>query len=182
MGQTFCRDFAGYFNPRSPHGERQPPAASRARQRPAISIHAPRTGSDTSRKAENGHEKISIHAPRTGSDGILSSPTDERRFQSTLPARGATTRRTATHKRRRISIHAPRTGSDASPAMRLGKRCISIHAPRTGSDARGRIWHSAPLTFQSTLPARGATRDAAESGNHPGDFNPRSPHGERRMR
>ena len=81
-----------------------------------------------------------------------------KQFQSTLPARGATPAHIRRYTVHQISIHAPRTGSDASPAMRLGKRCISIHAPRTGSDARGRIWHSAPLTFQSTLPARGATR------------------------
>ena len=37
----------------------------------AISIHAPRTGSDrTPGKAETATKKISIHAPRTGSDGI----------------------------------------------------------------------------------------------------------------
>ncbi len=57
-----------------------------------------------------------------------------------------------------ISIHAPRTGSDCrlgSSANRAGK--ISIHAPRTGSD-----------------------RSRPDRAYHLRDFNPRSPHGERR--
>ncbi len=48
-GATTCfcasRTRRGYFNPRSPHGERHPPDECRERNRP-ISIHAPRTGSD----------------------------------------------------------------------------------------------------------------------------------------
>ena len=35
---------------------------------------------------------------------------------------------------------------------------ISIHAPRTGSDSAAPTTYKAPSTFQSTLPARGATR------------------------
>ena len=57
-----------HFNPRSPHGER-PPCCSCSRPR-AISIHAPRTGSD-------GSFCQSCHVIFV--------------FQSTLPARGATT-------------------------------------------------------------------------------------------
>ena len=56
---------------------------------------------------------------------------------------------------------------------------ISIHAPRTGSDRRRP--HGAPRHgFQSTLPARGATTNAAALEAALRDFNPRSPHGERR--
>ena len=60
----------------------------------AISIHAPRTGSDLRVKLWSGAVMI---------------------FQSTLPARGATP--PPMHRRERfcISIHAPRTGSDYSP-------------------------------------------------------------------
>ena len=101
-----------------------------------------------------------------------------------------------------ISIHAPRTGSDvkADDFAALIVR-ISIHAPRTGSDltaqspgeghkkfqstlpARGATrsknanWLAS--AFQSTLPARGATESAAQKVCLPNDFNPRSPHGER---
>ena len=55
-----------------------------------------------------------------------------------------------------ISIHAPRTGSDVLRAVHRARLAISIHAPRTGSDGGdddSRLAH--------------------------GDFNPRSPHGER---
>ena len=59
-------------------------------QRNRISIHAPRTGSDSITGKTRFSCEISIHAPRTGSDGH--------------------------HRRapcvRGISIHAPRTGSD----------------------------------------------------------------------
>ena len=147
----------------------------------AISIHAPRTGSDGSHRRAKFTAAISIHAPRTGSD---SQAGDGARLL------------------RRISIHAPRTGSDTpsaagssgleyfnprsphgerrkvsnqdglsfdfnprsphgerhcAPFMDMGKSVISIHAPRTGSDA----------DLDGHLPSGG-------------DFNPRSPHGERR--
>ena len=59
---------------------------------------------------------------------------------------------------------------------------ISIHAPRVGSDFSRTISAASLLTFQSTLPVWGATRQGPEglrSGNH---FNPRSPCGERHNR
>ena len=127
-------------------------------------------------------QAISIHAPRTGSDTLQfgqawriwtyfnpRSPHGERRyhllnlhsvfqFQSTLPARGATPSADAVWRTVvPISIHAPRTGSDPlpprlqrprphfNPRSPHGERRggaagtetekISIHAPRTGSDA-----------------------------------------------
>ena len=80
-------------------------------------------------------------------------------FQSTLPARGATCVFNRFRGYIRISIHAPRTGSD-----------------KQSCNSRDHV-----TSFQSTLPARGAT------GSHQrppaaGDFNPRSPHGERHQR
>ena len=57
----------------------------------AISIHAPRTGSDGFLRCAEPAGKISIHAPRTGSDGAGAGQIDAHRG---------------------ISIHAPRTGSD----------------------------------------------------------------------
>ena len=104
-----------------------------------------------------------------------------------------------------ISIHAPRTGSDRSyeddHAVDIR---ISIHAPRTGSDEKARLRQNVNGLFQSTLPARGATRvnrivrtadvisiHAPRTGSDvsvtvffaDGEnyFNPRSPHGERRF-
>ena len=84
-----------YFNPRSPHGERQHSIYG-ARVFGDISIHAPRTGSDVVVRIDNGLAIISIHAPRTGSDTRQREKMWEAfRFQSTLPARGATTMATA---------------------------------------------------------------------------------------
>ena len=56
-----------YFNPRSPHGERQE-AQRPCGARTDISIHAPRTGSDKLLRHRSAQGDISIHAPRTGSD------------------------------------------------------------------------------------------------------------------
>ena len=194
-----------HFNPRSPHGER------RCREReqnkhPCISTHAPRTGSDIKARAKRLTEDISTHAPRTGSDQRIRnvirctvyfnprSPHGERREHHALDSvpgyfnprsphgerRVLTTREEnpfldfnprsphgERHRQRRcgehrtgISTHAPRTGSDGANSHAAGRdAAISTHAPRTGSDRR---------------PAPG------ESFRR--DFNPRSPHGERRRR
>ena len=166
-----------HFNPRSPHGERHgvlgysPIAFEFQSTLPArgatggiqhfvpaiaISIHAPRTGSDPSRQWSLARPDISIHAPRTGSDGragaygadaadfIPRSPHGERRllsythrkvtFQSTLPARGATRCTFPESRSPGISIHAPRTGSDPAASQSRQPPAISTHAPRTGSD------------------------------------------------
>ena len=52
--------------------------------------------------------------------------------------------------------------------------------------ARGATWKTVPIKdrdlFQSTLPARGATAASREIDNWLRDFNPRSPHGERRIK
>ena len=79
---------------------------------------------------------------------------------------------------------------------------ISIHAPRTGSDCKSRSKRLSKRTFQSTLPARGATdpltnvaiscgsisihaprtgsdRNTSHTISTQEHFNPRSPHGER---
>ena len=146
----------------------------------AISIHAPRTGSDAVVLFRRCNQRISIHAPRTGSDGRLPN-------QAGLCA---------------ISIHAPRTGSDVIHSTTGGVQMnISIHAPRTGSDKRTSWAGLRTMLFQSTLPARGATGrwrsaiqqsgisiHAPRTGSDAQNlvwkqlyiyFNPRSPHGER---
>ena len=124
---------------------------------------------------------ISIHAPRVGSD----SPTPTwlaglSAFQSTLPVWGATCGLRTRCGRRRISIHAPRVGSDLCRDSKPRKMTISIHAPRVGSDEKEDKEKAAlvisihaprvgsdnelvflPLfdnVFQSTLPVWGATK------------------------
>ena len=104
-------------------------------------------------------------------------------FQSTLPARGATAKRRELATLAKISIHAPRTGSDTGAAgCESRRRKISIHAPRTGSDQKkdektvdAKISIHAPRTGSDLQWTRTRTF-------HRDDFNPRSPHGERRDR
>ena len=193
-----------YFNPRSPHGERHNQRRA-ARGRKYISIHAPRTGSDKqvevdvaknikfqstlpARGATHYHwqaalsqyhfnprsphgerpacggvdiglREISIHAPRTGSDAIeAADDLVEWAFQSTLPARGATLLEGNPGKQKLFQSTLPARGATAAGRYRQTvRRHISIHAPRTGSDTLD-------------TPAMEAYSD----------FNPRSPHGERR--
>ena len=171
----------------------------------SISIHAPRTGSDVSKCQMLINPLISIHAPRTGSDTITNFQKSlDVKFQSTLPARGATAgvfrqcsirpahfNPRSPHGERRsiyadviptenISIHAPRTGSDTRMRYLEGRSVrISIHAPRTGSDRSAALNALTKTAFQSTLPARGATRRSGGKTAWSNNFNPRSPHGER---
>ena len=193
-----------YFNPRSPHGERRRLHHGR-RWHDHISIHAPRTGSDTGGDPFFYDSwDISIHAPRTGSDVCFFQDTPLRRLISIhAPRTGSDCAKRQSrhafgisiHAPRTgsdhlpllaspagdISIHAPRTGSDPSPSGRLSRRMsISIHAPRTGSDVPAAVILADIRLFQSTLPARGATYQRPSSLRTSGYFNPRSPHGERR--
>ena len=192
-----------YFNPRSPHGERQFVKGATVRAM-FISIHAPRTGSDVVLATNLRNLKfISIHAPRTGSDderGGIAGEVAE--FQSTLPARGATFVVGKPFSWCHISIHAPRTGSDRSaglpapvrdhfnPRSPHGERLLghgvaasvlgdfnprSPHGERPCSNQR----ILCNVIFQSTLPARGATLLGGEPVRTHHYFNPRSPHGER---
>ena len=148
-----------------------------------ISIHAPRTGSDTTFlsavRFSTDFNPRSPHGERLTMSYITyvihyfnpRSPHGERRFPSSLRLYNSA-----------ISIHAPRTGSDCcatkpvapriyfNPRSPHGERplytvliqrraaFISIHAPRTGSDARVLPEIKTILAFQSTLPARGATQ------------------------
>ena len=194
----------GNFNPRSPCGERR----LEIRDNQVTELFQstlPVWGATPERVGERGGgDAISIHAPRVGSDAQdrpgdgggaqdfnPRSPCGERRrirggrnipcqiFQSTLPVWGATEAGGDHPDGHGISIHAPRVGSDSSPRLTCSRRrnfnprspCgerhvpvelwmqrvgISIHAPRVGSDS-------------------GSPTTASPSNN----FNPRSPCGER---
>ena len=146
----------------------------------AISIHAPRVGSDICRfktcslsaifqstlpvwGATSNVKKctfcggISIHAPRVGSDTPESTTFRPSPISIHAPRVGSDSMAILSACGGRISIHAPRVGSDRNLADILAHSlCISIHAPRVGSDARPR----------SGRKVRGY-------------FNPRSPCGER---
>ena len=78
-------------------------------------------------------------------------------FQSTHPLRGATRRKGYRDSADAISIHAPLAGCDRPCLNTLKVESISIHAPLAGCDAATVRPGSAPSTFQSTHPLRGAT-------------------------
>ena len=102
----------------------------------AISIHAPRMGSDHHDiEGVNGGANFNPRSPHGERQAILPTLALRTRFQSTLPAWGATAKLMTGRYGIPISIHAPRMGSDSGPSWQLP------HSSR----------------FQSTLPAWGAT-------------------------
>ena len=154
--------------------------------------------------ARQSQSDVSIHAPRAGSDQGGSRHRATSMFQSTLPARGATYAPTvATACRASVSIHAPRAGSDElalgkpspadgfNPRSPRGERHVLTagqHAPQCSFNPRSprgeRRWRDQSVyveAFQSTLPARGATRECGRARGLSMRFNPRSPRGERRV-
>ena len=124
----------------------------------AISIHAPRVGSDNKYLQDDKQAHISIHAPRVGSD--REAKLDEQLsniFQSTLPVWGATLPHPGCAGLRRFQSTLPVWGAtDAQDVTALDNQ------------------------FQSTLPVWGATSTVMSSGAMSRYFNPRSPCGERR--
>ena len=169
-----------YFNPRSPHGERRGTGAPNSRSF-LFQSTLPARGATCGVPLPRELRRISIHAPRTGSDGdhfhqLFTSVS----FQSTLPARGATCCGHLWSLPDEISIHAPRTGSDVDGAVDVVRLAISIHAPRTGSDQRGQP--RGQFDFISIhAPRTGSDCRGYKARTRADNFNPRSPHGERRL-
>ena len=130
-----CRQCA-YFNPRSPRGERL-------------------TGDWE--KALGGLFQSTLPA-RGATHPARAGRRRKSKFQSTLPARGATNDDKYSRRQIEISIHAPREGSDIRADWRklLGFD-FNPRSPR--GERRLTIYSCCPFyRFQSTLPARGATR------------------------
>ena len=148
------------FNPRSPHGERREAAAALRRGAEFQSTLPARGATRHCNPADAPQPEI---------------------FQPTLPARGATVGADVLfHPAFRISIHAPRTGSDSRrlppPLLRRNFNPRSPHGERPltsdktpsafvyfnprspHGERRANLPHALlHCTFQSTLPARGAT-------------------------
>ncbi len=199
---TAGQHFRVNFNPRSPHGER-PCRVRRYAVSQGFQSTLPARGATV--HAGRGQEEadaISIHAPRTGSDvATVYAGTGQGHFNPRSPHGERLAFSPSFSAASSISIHAPRTGSDRhgyasvfshahfNPRSPHGERPprtitrgvtrISIHAPRTGSDFHRPDNRHALTSFQSTLPARGATCPRRRSARR-WYFNPRSPHGERR--
>ena len=167
-----------------------------------ISIHAPRTGSDSAAHRSAWHNpNFNPRSPHGERPLRRRTPARRTRFQSTLPARGATPNLYIYLLLSIISIHAPRTGSDGlkrvplavfddfNPRSPHGERRYTIGGcpsvcnfnPRSPhGERRSFLRHiNNILQFQSTLPARGATILECLVCVGSRDFNPRSPHGER---
>ena len=111
------------------------------------------------RRCCDGKRAISIHAPREGSDSLQNSVLQWGKFQSTLPVRGATRSVSPRVRSDFISIHAPREGSDATiNQLRLAFQIqFQSTLPVRGATFVFLVSISHKIIFQSTLPVRGAT-------------------------
>ena len=142
-----------------------------------ISIHAPRTGSDgrASKGARFSLQNFNPRSPHGERPGRMPESTPARDFNPRSPhgERPASMRYTGI--RGRISIHAPRTGSDC-PALR-DNRVVSDFNPRSphGERPRGTFTSDFFIKFQSTLPARGATKHANEQSRRKEDISIHAP-------
>ena len=119
------------FNPRSPHGERLH-VGGECRNSIQISIHAPRMGSDTTRRNSEPAKII---------------------FQSTLPAWGAT--RAAGYFLEFRFYFNPRSPHGERPYRSRSWKVsiiISIHAPRMGSDYAFSLVESTVINFNPRSP------------------------------
>ena len=146
----------GYFNPRSPYGERP-----------------------KRRKKTMNENNFNPRSPYGERQGLVVFHLAPPLFQSTLPLRGATRASMPTSSPTGISIHAPLTGSDDGAGA--GNQRDGDFNPRSPYGERHNllIWTFRTWGFQSTLPLRGATREKQERLSNDRNFNPRSPYGER---
>ena len=150
---------AGYFNPRSPHGERRqiPSRCSWAGHFNPRSPHGERRYCGLVLCAWNG---ISIHAPRTGSDYALRAPYRKNADFNPRSPHGERLSglQILSASSKHFNPRSPHGERLCRGGFHLPLLHISIHAPRTGSDPRGGDERGGGMAFQSTLPARGATR------------------------
>ena len=139
-GATFPRRSAscgmGYFNPRSPHGERH---VRRCR------LAVPAYFNPRSPHGERPFARIASRGRYL--DFNPRSPHGERRLRF----------RMSHHLSYHFNPRSPHGERRAEAGYQLVLRNISIHAPRTGSDEEYKAFVDKFKSFQSTLPARGAT-------------------------
>ncbi len=146
-----------YFNPRSPHGERPGEEIARPSAN-KFQSSLPAWGAATAPRICGDAPYISILAPRMGS-GM-----DQLNYI----------------RQEVISILAPRMGSGGIAITIGNKLTISILAPRMGSGSCQCNDGLRRMGFQSSLPAWGAASARPPGFQYSDNFNPRSPHGERR--
>ena len=156
ISRFHARCYAAYFNPRSPYGER--PVIYRFARvhflfQSTLPLRGATNGRVTSKLAEEFQSTLPLRGATPGGPGAGAAAPD---FNPRSPYGERPLVFAMATARLKISIHAPLTGSDNFWAIRRKKLQISIHAPLTGSDLP-----------PSAVVALG------------GNFNPRSPYGER---
>ena len=126
---------AGYFNPRSPDGERPRPGRTRPGRIPYFNPRSPDGERPTIPITATALYTFQSTLPGWGATYPIYDETHRSDlFQSTLPGWGATNAMRAADAVGYISIHAPRMGSDMELLDSRILVRISIHAPRMGSD------------------------------------------------
>ena len=125
-----------------------------------ISIHTPLAGSDAPAKGRTGgEENFNPHSPCGERLRYLNPMRSSPYFNPHSPC----------GERQHQSCSGPRI------------RSISIHTPLAGSDRRSILPVLLMMSFQSTLPLRGATGTRSRASPATWYFNPHSPCGERRV-
>ena len=167
-----------HFNLRSPHGERHCIFLS-YQSSMAISIHAPRTGSDRAQRWNRLVEIFQSTLPARGATDLLVAHAMNNGFQSTLPARGATATDDPDKQEEWLfQSTLPARGATQCTGSDAAGISISIHAPRTGSDRPRRRKLRDKAHFNPRSPHGERLVERIEKGERR-YFNPRSPHGER---
>ena len=189
------------FNPRSPHGERLAPtemitqrgvfqSTLPARGATYVGNHSaaysafqstlPARGATLRWTVKNTRlENFNPRSPHGERHNALHTDSAEYNFNPRSP-----------HGERRMGRRYVRLWQDFNPRSPHGERRVSMHTSRrrrkfqSTLPARGATRRCSccgrMALFQSTLPARGATRLVRNDASGANDFNPRSPHGERR--
>ena len=137
---SLLSDVSGYFNPRSPYGER------------LLCPGSAKSGGNFNPRSPYGERQLRQHPQRL-----------DPKFQSTLPLRGATIQRQKNPQRTVISIHAPLTGSDTNatiitsnntdfnPRSPYGERPRKYRYSHPGRDFNPRSPYGERLIFLPTL-------------------------------
>ena len=168
-----------------------------------ISIHSPRMGRDGTPTTPPSYGMISIHSPRMGRDLYHGTERGPAPYFNPLSPHGE--RPTAAQEEAGIQYFNPLSphGERPSPPRARGPPApfqstlpawgetpldfawticykISIHSPRMGRDIIAGHTRYKAAQFQSTLPAWGETPAPISTPTRGRNFNPLSPHGERR--
>ena len=148
-----------------------------------ISIHAPRAGSDRHRlELLRPHDDFN---PRSPHGERLYTPHGINDCEHFNPRSPHGERPLLDDKELDLVLFQstlPARGATATPHIRFRRRNISIHAPRTGSDGQRDAAGKREEDFNPRSPHGERRERIRQRGGGTQDFNPRSPHGERQER